>query len=398
MNSGGGSSESTSYGYLPYVSPGNANIIGQYQANAANEAAQIAQQQLSAAMAAINNNFSSARTALNPYSQQGVQATNKLNQYLGLDAYNPGAAPTAPTAYVPTETDIRNYLGQNTNFSFAGKDNNIYANYEGAGTKYDGWSRTQLNNGQATGANLVGYLGAADPRAINAPNAANLPTTRQGIIDKLYNDQSIRNAVTATVAQQYADNKKDLIAAEQKQYEQDLANYNQNLAWYNQYKAEGPKTAAQINEEIVNQPGYQAQLNEGIGAVQKAASARGLLGSGNMLKDLTSFAGSLSGEYYQNMLGHLQQQAAVGANAANQVAGSYQNQGGALASLRQNLSDTLGNAALARGNALSQAWQLGNTQYNKVVTGQSSMQQGGRGLSGLGSILGSLASFAKGGF
>src|SRR5688572_27419542 len=129
MGGGGGSSESTSYGYLPELSPGAAAIIGNYQSSAAEQAANIAKEQLGAAMASITKNFTDARVALNPYSQQGVQATNKLNQYLGLDAYNPGSAPTAPTSYTPSATEIKNYLGQNTNWNVAGKDNNIYAQY-----------------------------------------------------------------------------------------------------------------------------------------------------------------------------------------------------------------------------------------------------------------------------
>ncbi len=67
-----------------------------------------------------------------------------------------------------------------------------------------------------------------------------------------------------------------------------------------------------------------------------------------------------------------------------------------MAQLRQSLADTLGNASLAKGNALGQAYQLGNTTYDKVITGQTkSSQSSGGGLSGIGSILGAAASFAK---
>jgi hypothetical protein len=389
---GGQSQESTSYGYLPYVSPDNARVIGNYQATAATQAGDIAKQQMAAAMANITSSFVDARSALSPYTSQGVQATDKLNQYLGLDPYNPGSAPTSPAAYTPSATEIKSYLGNNIGYNAIGGDNNLYAVYNGTGAKYDGWSKTSAG-GPDSGQMVLGYAGTVNPGETSNPGGHGYSNTASQV-DSLYNNADIRGQVSNMLGQQYADNNKDYITAQQKQYNQDLAAYNQNKAWYDQYKGQGAKTQEQIQQEVQNQPGYAAQLNEGINAVQKTASARGLLGSGNMLKDLTSFAGNLEGQYYQNMLQNLSQQAGVGANAAGQVAQAATGSGGALAQLRSNLSDTLSNSALARGQAQAQAYQLGNTQYHKVVTGQASSSSGG-GLSGIGSLLGSAASLAQ---
>ena len=386
-------SESTSYGYLPYTSPLNASIIGQYQASAADQAASLAKEQLNAAMANITKNFTDSRVALQPYSQQGVQATNKLNQYLGLDPYNPGTkAPTAPTdpnTWNPSMKNLQDYVGQNlVAQDQANGKSGVY--YTGAGASPDGWSVTPSRD-------FLGHVTSTDPSGMMwaATGTPGNPLNKNAAIHNVLSS-SASSAIGDQLKQDYIANNTEQYKADTSQYNLDMQNYQQNLDWYNKYKAEGPKTQQQITEEVTNQPGYQAQQQEGINSIQKAASARGLLGSGNMLKDLISFSGNLEGQYYQNMLQNLQQQAAVGANAAGANSQSYQQQGGALANLRSSLADSLGNASLAKGNALAQAYQLGNTSYNKVVTGESSSKSSsGGGLSGIGSILGSVASFAK---
>lgn len=406
MAGGGASSESesTSYGYLPYIAPGIANAIGQQQALAAQQAANYAKQGTSDALASITKNYTSAVGQLAPTTAAGYQAQLELNKYLGLDAVKPQAAPTAPTAYVPTDYDLKNYVLDNLSTVTAGKDNNAYLNYGGVGATYDGWSVNDVNNRTPTGMYLAGKLGIIDPEKGYAEGytpggvVGKLGTNFQNTADVVLQNQDIKNAVTKYLTDQYNSQNKDLIAAQQAQYQQDLDLYNQNKAWYDKYAAEGPYTSEQITKNITEQPGYQAQQQAGIDSIQKAASARGLLSSGNMLKDLSNFSSQLQGEYYNNTLNRLAQQAAAGTSAASQLANTATQNGSTLAGLQAQLGDTLGNAALSRGQSLANSLMLGNQQYKQVVTGQSrSSQSSGGGLGGIGSILGGLGGLAQGG-
>jgi len=401
---GGSSSESTSYGYLPYVTPGAASVIGQYQANAANQAAQVAQQQTAAAIAAITNNFNAANTTLQPYVSQGVQAQNELNRYLGLDPYNPGSAPTAPKAYTPSQTDIQNYVANNSYLGAVpgANDNNLYTIYNGLGAKWNGISLTGANGPyKPSGLDVIGYNGPADYSQVAASNfdANGNPIyavgTQNAINDFIKKNPDVVSQISDYLTQQYNDTNKDAIQAANDQYQKQLEAYNQNLQWYNEAKAAGSYTPDQISAAVAAQPGYAAQQQQGIDAIQKAASAKGLLGSGNMLKDISNFGSQLESQYYNNMLNNLAQQAGIGAQAANSSAGVLTGQGTALGNLQSQLSDSLANAALAKGQAQASAYQLGNTQYNKVITGESSSSSGGGGLSGIGSLLGGVASLGK---
>lgn len=372
---GGGDSSATSYGYLPYVSPQDAGIIGQYQSQAASQAADYAKKYLNDAMASVTKNFTDARGTLQPYVTQGVQATDELNRYLGLNPYNPGSVtpnkPTDPAKYVPTQDEINNYVKQNSYLGQEGLDHNTYTIYTGEGVTPSTWAHQWLGGPQSS-LDILGEGGATN----------------------LLSD-SQKQQITGLLSRQYQAQNKDLYAAQMGQYNTDLQNYNTNKALYDKYSAAGPYTADQIQQTIANQPGFQAQMDQGTQAIQKSASARGLLGSGNMLKDLANFGSSLEGQYYNSTLDRLAQQAGQGAQAAASSSQASQGQGGALAGLQSQLADALGNSALARGQALASSYQLGHTQYNQVTTGQSNSSSSG--LSGLGSALGGIASLKSAG-
>lgn len=394
---GGGStqtSNSTSYGYLPYITPAAAQVAGTYQADAANAASQLAQQQLDAAMGSVAENYNNSMTALQPYQTQGVQAQDQLNQFLGLQPFNPGSAPTAPTPYTPSTTDISNYIEQNLTPTQAGMDNNIYYQYNGIGAKYNGFSQTQLANGQPTGTDIVGFMGSAPPAGQTAAQNPGLPVGMANTAQKLATgNPELDKQISDYLTTQYNSNNAKLIQAQNQEYQQQLQAYNQNKALYDQYTAQGPLNQQQITNIVTNQPGYQAQLGQGIQAVQNAASSKGLVNSGAALKELTNFGANLESQYYNNLLGNLSNQAAVGANAANSANQAAQNESNALAGLYSQNADAQANSQLAAGQALASAYQLGNTTYNKVITGQSnSSASNDGGLSGIGSLLGGVGS------
>lgn len=75
----------------------------------------------------------------------------------------------------------------------------------------------------------------------------------------------------------------------------------------------GAQAAAQANWQ--NTPGYQFQLNQGLGALQNSAAANGGLLTGNTMQALQNYGQGLANTTYNQYLGNLQQQAGQGASA-----------------------------------------------------------------------------------
>jgi hypothetical protein len=173
--------------------------------------------------------------------------------------------------------------------------------------------------------------------------------------------------------------------------------YNQQMDVYNYAKDlsddYAPMTAQQVQEKLMNQPGVGFQYNQGLDAIQRAASSKGMLGSGRLLQSLVDYGQGMAAQQYGDTLSRLAGMVQLGANAAGQQSQGFQQLGGSVAGLKQNLGDTLANSYLAQGNALSQAMLAANQQY-KVVGQQDS---GGGGMGGIGSLLGGLGSLASSG-
>lgn len=71
-------------------------------------------------------------------------------------------------------------------------------------------------------------------------------------------------------------------------------------------------------------PGYQAQLTEGVKAVDRAAPLRGGMYSGRRMKALDDFGQQTFGSYYQNWLDRIGGVAGTGTNAASGVTNAGQ--------------------------------------------------------------------------
>ncbi len=365
---------------------------GQYQAQAAAAAQAQAQQALNDSIAAINKNYAQARYDVAPYRTTGVQALDQLNQYMGLSAYNPGAAPNAPKKLTAadlkdqiSDAAINQYVNQNTGYTTvkgfthpvytgAGSDNQTLINaYKGqAGNWGVSGPGSLVSAVSLDRANPLGAMPGASIFLQN-PNQSFNQIIRDAVINKLGGDLATQKNVGF----------EDRMAS----YNQDLNEYNQNLALYNKYNSEGPLTSEQITNKISNLPGYQAQLNQGIDAITRNAAGRGYLGSGRLLQELSDYGQNTLSTFYGNELSRLAQLAGGGQQAAGQSAQSANQQGANLANLYSNFGDTSANASLATGNALAQAMLAGNQQY-KIIGGQS----GGSGLGGLGGLLGGAAS------
>ena len=100
--------------------------------------------------------------------------------------------------------------------------------------------------------------------------------------------------------------------------------------------ATGQRTGAAFNpaalEDFRNSPDYQFALNTGVDAVNTSNAGRGLLRSGNTLRDLMTFGQGLATQQFGNYRGALERLAQMGAGAAGNIGQLMTGQGTAQAS------------------------------------------------------------------
>jgi hypothetical protein len=371
MGGGGGGGGAV----VQQTSPWAAMVAGQFQNQAALSASAQAQEAINQAITSINRNYNQARYDVQPYRTTGVQALNQLNQYMGLDAYNPGKAPTAPI-----EPTIQNLLGKVTDQQMQ--------DYVGRNTHF-------VNNGK----NKLWQYTGANPNSVSNVTRPDGSMKYDGIGPGIYesvasfpdpwaflNTGSLKDSVRYGVAEEMSKQLQEQYGVDKDGYDQNLLEYNQNLEMYNKYKSEGPLSSQEVTDKITNLPGYQAELGQGINAIQKAGGAAGYLGSGRLLKELSGYGQNTLSKFYGNELSRLAGLAGSGQQAASQTAQGSMNQGNALAGMYSSLGDIKANSALAGGNALAQAFTAANQQF-KVIGGQ-----GGGGMGGIGSLLGGIGS------
>jgi len=353
-----------------------AAAAGQAGVQAANEASSLAAQSIGAAIQQTNAQYATATAALNPSTEEGIQALDKLNSYIGLTPYNPGQAPTAPTA--PTlaslesgisSSDINNYIQQNSS-----------ANMNSSGSSFGYMTYTGVG-GAGSGVGTDGTAG-------DSGNGQYVSTMSQ-----LESNPNIQSAVRQNLAQQQLSDPNSyanlLYGIDNTAYQQQNTLYGQAEGLYNQYTASGPMTAAQVQNSIQNQPGYAAQIQQGTQAINSDAAAKGYLGSGQMLKELDQFGQNTMSQFYGNTLSQLASLAGAGQQSATSQAGLASSNANALSSLFTTLGQDQGNAALSAGNSLEQALITGGQQYTEMGGSSSS------GASGIGSLLGGISSLLK---
>lgn len=150
-------------------------------------------------------------------------------------------------------------------------------------------------------------------------------------------------------------------------------------------------------------PGYQFRLQQGLGAIENTASARGGIAGGNALKSLTDYAQGLASTEYNNaynrynqninnIYGRLSGLSNTGANVAGQVAGLGANTASNVSSLQNQIGATNAAGVLGGQNALSSG--IGGGINNWLLA--NAMQQGNGGFGG--GLLNSLSAFQPGGF
>jgi hypothetical protein len=100
-------------------------------------------------------------------------------------------------------------------------------------------------------------------------------------------------------------------------------------------------------------PDYAFARDEGIGALTRSAAARGLLHSGNYLRDLTTFGQGLATQNFGNYAGRLMSLAQIGQSSAGQLAGNATSQGNTLAGLNLSVGNANAGGIVGATNAFT---------------------------------------------
>jgi hypothetical protein len=120
------------------------------------------------------------------------------------------------------------------------------------------------------------------------------------------------------------------------------------------------------HQDVMNEPGYQFGLQQGLSNIQNTAAARGGLYSGNALKALTQYGNDYASSKYNdawnrmqsdagNRWGRMAALAGIGQTATNQTQQAGQNYANASSNLLTNNATMQGGAGMMRGNIMGNA-------------------------------------------
>lgn len=148
-----------------------------------------------------------------------------------------------------------------------------------------------------------------------------------------------------------------------------LRMFQQNREDLAPYRAAGTQGLSQFQSSIgpsfQQSPGYQFAFDQGVSAIDRGASARGLLGSGARLRELTRYGQGMANQEYGNYQNRLAALAGIGQSATNTGA-----------SLGAQTAQNVGNAYIQGGQAQAAG---GIGQANAILGGANA----GIGLYGL---------------
>ena len=121
-------------------------------------------------------------------------------------------------------------------------------------------------------------------------------------------------------------------------------------------------------EQFNADPGYQFRMSEGLKALERSASARGILSSGQTLKDITRFGQDTASQEYQNAFARymaetqrmreermapLEYQIGLGQAAASGQAANIGTTAGSTSNLLQSLGNIGAQRAVTQGNIMT---------------------------------------------
>jgi hypothetical protein len=154
------------------------------------------------------------------------------------------------------------------------------------------------------------------------------------------------------------------------------------LLFGKEYNAETGEFGRELSQQerlnyFQESPGYQYQLDQGIGAIDRSAASAGMLQSGNTMKEVQQYGSNLANQEYGNYIDSLLGQLGYAQQADTNMANTYTNTANNMA----NYSYAGGMANAAKYSNLSNfAFQTAGQGFQTAMGGGG--KQGGGGQSG----------------
>lgn len=127
--------------------------------------------------------------------------------------------------------------------------------------------------------------------------------------------------------------------------------------------ANGPEAQARAYAAFQHDPGFEAELQGGINALDRSATARGGLYSGAAMKGVADYGRTKIGESFSRRINHLAGAAGQGFQAAGAGASIASNTGNMLGNLSFGLGQQKASNAINKGNAMAQASNIGVNNF-----------------------------------
>lgn len=121
----------------------------------------------------------------------------------------------------------------------------------------------------------------------------------------------------------------------------------------------GPEAQREAFASFEHDPGFAAELEGGVNALDRSATARGGLYSGAAMKAVHDYGRTKIGESFDRRMNMLSPLASQGAGAAGAAAGIASNTGNTLGNLSFGLGQQKASNAINRGNALASTAGMG---------------------------------------
>lgn len=121
--------------------------------------------------------------------------------------------------------------------------------------------------------------------------------------------------------------------------------------------------------DVMDEPGYQFGLQQGLGNIQNTAAARGGLYSGNALKALTQYGNDYATTKYGDAWNRLNSQSNTRWNRLASLAGVGQTANSQVAQAGQNYANQAGNIGMSNANAQGAAGMQQAGLWSNAING-----------------------------
>lgn len=323
---------------------------------------------MAAAAKEIQINNARANATLYPVQQAGLAALNKELQWMGLAPISQSAGLSQVAGAMGSYPELQKQLREAEKITDpsarAAMKTKILQSIQGSKKEMLTMDeprpelyQSDLLNGLSKATSKNTNLTAGERAAINGKSS------RQGLADKRAAEQAKIKA--SQDAQAAWDQKQEELMAQNAQLTIDNYNlddlYNQFDSTYGEEAAKR-LTPQEIQAELEQTPGYQFQMSQGLQALDRSASAKGNLNSGNAQTAAVKYGQGLADQTFQQSLANLASIATQGLPSNAQVASNQVAQGQSNASLLSTVGAATANTYNAIGNQYAASYtNMGNT-------------------------------------